>query len=107
MPALLALSHAGECTGLAIDGYVKAAVSRWGAIVAALVDGPDLLEWPLDDQLSCIATGFHAPPYHSKRQEMTRSARRSRPPSVGGGTPHGVGNEYQSRSRHSCIGSKT
>jgi hypothetical protein len=77
---LLALSYAGECTELAIEGYVKPAVSRWGEIVAALVDGPDLLEWPLDDQLSCIATGFHAPPYHPKRQEMARSARRSRPP---------------------------
>jgi hypothetical protein len=41
---------------LAIDGgYVKAAFNDWSEKVAALADDPDLIDWPLDDPLSCMA----------------------------------------------------
>jgi hypothetical protein len=40
---------------LAIDqGYVKAAFNNWSEKVAALVDEPDLIDWPLDDPLTCL-----------------------------------------------------
>jgi hypothetical protein len=44
-----------DLLSLAIDGgYVKAALNNWSGKVAALANDPDLIDWPLDDPLTCI-----------------------------------------------------